>query len=169
MVQGNRGQTPISRGLRRASAADFSPDSAAVNGKDSKQWFVGVTVPVSAAGTVRASFVERETEVVSGGADAKVSQWALGYEHALSKRTALYAVYADIDKEEIGDRPRFRTFRSERNPPVDARGILSAGCGTRFARTVLACARNSPHIPGYGGDDGPVVGELQRALPASHS
>lgn len=71
--------------------------------------------------------------------------------------------------EEIGDRPRFRTFRSERNPPVDARGILSAGCGTRFARTVLACARNSPRIPGYGGDDGPVVGELQRALPASHS
>lgn len=43
-----------SYGLRRASAADFSPDSAAVNGKDSRQWFVGVTVPVGAAGTVRA-------------------------------------------------------------------------------------------------------------------
>ena len=89
-----------SYGLRRASAADFSPDSAAVNGKDSRQWFVGVTVPVGAAGTVRASYVARETEVVSGGPDAKVSQWALGYEHALSKRTALYAVYADIDNNE---------------------------------------------------------------------
>lgn len=89
-----------SYGLRRASAADFSPDSAALNGEDSKQWFVGVTVPVSAAGTVRASYVERTTEVVASGADAEVSQWALGYEHALSKRTALYLVYADIDNNE---------------------------------------------------------------------
>lgn len=46
---------------------------------------------------MRASYVERTTEVVAGGADAEVGQWALGYEHALSKRTALYAVYADID------------------------------------------------------------------------
>ncbi|MBN8440906.1 MAG: porin [Thauera sp.] len=86
-----------SYGLRRASAADFSPDTAAVDGKDTKQWFVGVTVPVSTAGTVRASYVHRKTEVAAGGADAKASQWALGYEHALSKRTSLYAVYADIN------------------------------------------------------------------------
>jgi len=86
-----------SYGLRRASAADFSPDTAAVDGKDTKQWFVGVTVPVSTAGTLRASYVSRKTEVAAGGADAKASQWALGYEHALSKRTSLYAVYADIN------------------------------------------------------------------------
>ena len=85
-----------SYGVRRASTVDFSPDSAALSGKDSKQWFLGVTVPVGAAGTVRASYVQRQTEVAAGGADAKASQWALGYEHALSKRTALYAVYADI-------------------------------------------------------------------------
>jgi predicted porin len=46
---------------------------------------------------VRASYVHRKTEVAAGGADAKASQWALGYEHALSKRTSLYAVYADIN------------------------------------------------------------------------
>ncbi len=86
-----------SYGLRKASAADFSPDTAAVDGKDTRQWFVGVTVPVSVAGTVRASYVHRKTEVAVSGADAKVSQWALGYEHALSKRTSLYAVYADIN------------------------------------------------------------------------
>jgi predicted porin len=84
-------------GLRRPSATDFSPDTAAVNGEDTRQWFVGLTVPVRAAGKLMASYVHRKTEVSTSGGDAKVSQWALGYEHALSKRTALYAVYADIN------------------------------------------------------------------------
>ena len=33
-------------------------------------------------------------------------------------------------------------------------GIPYAGGGTRFARTVIACGRNAPHIPGYGGGAG---------------
>ena len=29
--------------------------------------------------------------------DARAGQWALGYEHALSKRTSLYGTYASIN------------------------------------------------------------------------
>ncbi|MDO9599523.1 MAG: porin [Azoarcus sp.] len=81
-------------GVRRADSIDFSPDGA-FGGEDSKQWMVGLTVPVGAAGKVLGSYTRRTTELAVGS-DAKSSQWALGYEHALSKRTSLYAAYSDI-------------------------------------------------------------------------
>ncbi|ATE59478.1 porin [Thauera sinica] len=84
-------------GIRRADNGDFSPDTGATEGEKTKQWFVGVTVPAGAAGKVLASYVARKTEAVAGGDDAKAGQWAVGYEHALSKRTAIHATYAKID------------------------------------------------------------------------
>ncbi|MBV2204918.1 MAG: porin [Pseudomonas sp.] len=63
---------------------------------DRDQWMVGVTVPVGAAGAVLASWTQAEDDKL-GGAEAR--QWALGYTHALSKRTGLYAVYADIKND----------------------------------------------------------------------
>lgn len=87
----------VAYGLRRAGLGDFSPDTGAREGADSRQWMLGVTVPVGAAGKLLASWTERRTEVAAGGADAAARQWALGYEHGLSKRTSLYAAYADID------------------------------------------------------------------------
>jgi predicted porin len=61
-----------------------------------KQWLVGATVPFTAADKLQVSYSRRvtEQEFLSGGSDLKVGQWALGYEHALSKRTALYAQFA---------------------------------------------------------------------------
>ncbi|TAH43203.1 MAG: porin [Betaproteobacteria bacterium] len=84
-------------GIRRADRGDFSPDTGASEGEKTRQWFVGVTVPVGQAGKVLASYVARKTEAVAATDDAKVSQWALGYEYALSKRTAVHATYAKLD------------------------------------------------------------------------
>ncbi len=62
-----------------------------------KQWMVGATVPVGAAGNVLVSYsrnkIDSDVVAVDG---AKASKWALGYTHSLSKRTNLYAVYAKI-------------------------------------------------------------------------
>jgi len=55
-----------------------------------KQWMLGATVPVSAAGSVMVSYARNKTE------DAKASKWAVGYSHALSKRTNVYAAYGKI-------------------------------------------------------------------------
>lgn len=90
-------------GVRRVDSIDFSPDGV-TGGEDSKQWMLGVTVPVGAAGSVRASYTRRTTEVAAGGSDAKSSQWAIGYEHALSKRTSLYAAYSDINNNGAAER-----------------------------------------------------------------
>lgn len=67
-----------------------------------KQWAVTAAVPVGAAGKVQASFVRRKSEI-DGGDDARVSQWGLGYEHALSKRTAVYTAYSDINNKGAAD------------------------------------------------------------------
>lgn len=65
-----------------------------------KQWAVTAAVPVGAAGKIQGIYVRRKSEVDTAGvSDAKVSMWGLGYEHALSKRTAIYTAYADINNK----------------------------------------------------------------------
>lgn len=72
-------------------------DAAGVEVNDRDQWMIGLTAPVGANGKVLASWTEAEDDRL-GGAEAR--QWALGYTHALSKRTGLYAVYADIKNDD---------------------------------------------------------------------
>ncbi len=74
--------------------------------KKSKQWLIGATVPVGASGKVLASYVHRKSELTSAAegsfgtnSDAKSSQWALGYEYAMSKRTSIYTAYSDINNK----------------------------------------------------------------------
>lgn len=66
------------------------------------QWLVGVTVPVGANGKVLASYNRRVSDFdAAGQGDARVGQWAVGYEHALSKRTSLYAAYAHQNQNSV--------------------------------------------------------------------
>lgn len=89
-------------GIRRSDSADFSPDTGASAVKDSRQWLLGATVPLGADGKLLASYVRRSSELAAGHGDAKAGQWALGYEHALSKRTVLYTTYASVNNNGVG-------------------------------------------------------------------
>ncbi|RZT04037.1 Outer membrane protein (porin) [Duganella sp. CF402] len=61
--------------------------------QDSSDALIGLTAPVSTAGTVIASFIRKnDKEVANRDAD----QWAIGYSYALSKRTSTYVAYAKI-------------------------------------------------------------------------
>ncbi len=62
---------------------------------DAKSYLLGATVPVGVAGNVLVSYSQRKADFNN----QKASQWALGYTHDLSKRTNLYAVYADISNK----------------------------------------------------------------------
>ena len=63
---------------------------------DVRDWLLGLTAPVGSAGTVIASFAKKNNRAVSN-ADAK--QWAVGYSHALSKRTNLYTSYGRLSND----------------------------------------------------------------------
>ena len=60
------------------------------------EWTVGVRVPVTTAGTISASYAKNSNDVN----DTDVDAWLLGYDHALSKRTTLYAAYMHIGNDD---------------------------------------------------------------------
>ena len=90
-------------GTRRADQGDFSPDTGASEARKSRQWLLGVTVPVGQAGTLLASYTARVSEQLGQADDARSNQWALGYEHALSKRTAIYATVAEVNNNDAAE------------------------------------------------------------------
>jgi predicted porin len=61
-----------------------------------KMWSLGATMPVFTNGTVRFSYSDLSWDRNgAGGSDS----WALGYTHALSKRTTLYTTYTYTDND----------------------------------------------------------------------
>lgn len=73
-------------------AAAYGVDNPEGGDNNTRKFMVGVTVPVLKAGKVLASYNQARHE--DGD---RASQWAVGYDHALSKRTTLYTAFADID------------------------------------------------------------------------
>lgn len=63
---------------------------------DRRNWFVGVTVPVGNF-SVLASYGQVKDRTL---ANADADKWAVGVRYALSKRTELYADYAQIDNDD---------------------------------------------------------------------
>ncbi|NRR32760.1 porin [Oxalobacteraceae bacterium] len=67
--------------------------STAPKNVDSNEILVGATAPVGPAGTLIASFIRKNDKLAS---NQDADQWAIGYSHALSKRTSTYVAYAKI-------------------------------------------------------------------------
>lgn len=75
-------------GVAKAHLA-FADTRAELGGASLKDrnYLVGVSAPVGAAGSVQASWIRNDLRDLSSGAS---NQYAIGYTHALSKRTNLY-------------------------------------------------------------------------------
>ena len=58
-------------------------------------WTVGVSAPIGAAGSVSLAYGQYDGDGNGNEADS----WSLGYTHALSKRTSLYAMYARLSTD----------------------------------------------------------------------
>jgi predicted porin len=63
-----------------------------------RTWLVGATAPLGPTGTLRVAYSRVRAKGVANDAD----QWALGYVHDLSKRTALYANFSRVDNDGTG-------------------------------------------------------------------
>ncbi len=62
-------------------------------------WNIGAAVPVSAAGTIVASYAQAKLKQVAVD-ENKIKSWTLAYTHALSKRTTAYAGYTQINRDD---------------------------------------------------------------------
>lgn len=85
-----------------------------------KSWMLGGVIPVSERGKVLASYVQTKLDV-SGGADQKAKQYAMGYQHDLSKRTAVYGIYAKISTNSAAEgRYSLAGVNTTNDPVTDA-------------------------------------------------
>jgi predicted porin len=75
--------------------ADNKIELAGTSQKD-RNWLLGVSAPVGAAGTVMASYVRNDVKDIDQG---KSNQYALGYSYAMSKRTNLYTSYSYLKND----------------------------------------------------------------------
>ncbi|GAC1321650.1 MAG: porin [Collimonas sp.] len=78
-------------GVAKAAFA-YQKNSSDLQTVDNKNWMIGVTVPVSLAGKVLASYIHSTDNTVATANSG--SQWALGYTYDWSKRTTLYTSYS---------------------------------------------------------------------------
>lgn len=62
-------------------------------------YMLGVAAPVGAAGVIKASYNRYEREVFTDN-ELKADQLSLGYEHNLSKRTAVYGTYSYLKNKD---------------------------------------------------------------------
>jgi len=78
---------PAATATTNAFGYTFAPS------QDSTDALIGVTAPVGTAGTLMASYIDKNDKEF---ANRDASQWAIGYNYALSKRTSTYVAYAKI-------------------------------------------------------------------------
>jgi predicted porin len=72
-------------------------DSLAGPSTKDDNWLVGATVPITPADAVLASWIRNNVKDVPAG---KTNQYALGYTHALSRRTSLYTSAAYVKNDD---------------------------------------------------------------------
>ena len=91
------------------------------DGASNKVWSLGAAMPVFGNGKIHASFARVDWDK-NGAGNSDI--WALGYSHALSKRTTLYTTYTSADNDRnvlkaagpVGN----TAFRDERNSTFTA-------------------------------------------------
>jgi predicted porin len=71
-------------------------DAAGVTTADANAVLVGLTIPVSAAGRVLASYNRRDDKMA---ANVDMAKYSIGYTHDLSKRTTLFTSYAHLTQD----------------------------------------------------------------------
>jgi predicted porin len=113
-----------------------SPESAKGRDNTRKLFLIGATAPVGKDGLVRFAYTDLKNDSLvvdtvgktAGKDDAK--QLALGYVHNLSKRTAVYATYAQIENSRDSN---FRTTSESSLGAVTGKNYSSFEFGIRHS------------------------------------
>ncbi|MFZ3083658.1 porin [Rhodoferax ferrireducens] len=82
--------------LFAAYAVEETESGILGNKRDQNDAHIGLSAPVGKAGTVMVSYIKKTDDLK---ADADAEQFAIGYIHKLSKRTALYTSYAQVSND----------------------------------------------------------------------
>jgi predicted porin len=78
-------------------------NAAGVKSDDRNSYMLGLSAPIG-AGSIVGSYIKANNDVVN----VDIDQYAIGYIHALSKRTSLYTGYAHTETDRAADIDRFQ-------------------------------------------------------------
>ncbi|MCL2591126.1 MAG: porin [Betaproteobacteria bacterium] len=121
-------------------AAPVTPD------KDSKltQWMIGATFEITPNDLALASYGRAAENNLDGNGKRAISQWAIGYEHALSKRTVVYSQFAmQNHNAAFNDAGVFYTYRHDSTVGSVACSNLNTGCDALYRRGFAVGFRHS--------------------------
>lgn len=106
------------------------------------QWMLGATFKVTPNDKILTSYT-RGQENDTGAGKPRISQWAVGYEHGLSKRTALYAQYAAQSWNDAARGPvGFKSFKGDDGVGGVGFTQLSGGGAAAYRRGIAAGFRH---------------------------
>lgn len=77
----------------------YNKASAGSDDDKTKLWNIGVSVPVTAAGSVKVAYANIKVTNNYNAAELKANSWGVDYEHNLSKRTTAYVGYSRISNK----------------------------------------------------------------------
>jgi len=113
--------------------------------KDSKltQWMIGATFKVSPSDSILTSYSRASENKLDDNGARRISQFAVGYEHALSKRTVLYSQFAmQSHNKAFKDAGAFYTHRHDSTVGSPACSNLSSVCSPLYRRGFTAGFRH---------------------------
>ena len=100
-------------------------DQNANNGLDYKAYSVGAAVPVTAKGTVVASFANSDVGNTAAGVDQGAKAYTLAYTYALSKRTTAYTAYTSTSNERNTDTVHYGVGLAATEAGLKTKGIVA--------------------------------------------
>ena len=105
-VQYNFGPAAVSLFVGQQKLGDATlPNAgllAAANGYDKKNfWALGLNAPIGANDMIKAGYGQAKFKGVAGVGDDKGKAWDIVYLHSMSKRTTAYAMYGNLDVEDV--------------------------------------------------------------------
>jgi predicted porin len=115
--------------LHGAYEFDKGENAAGVKTRDQKNSMIGVSAPVSANGTVLASWIHRNDKLIDNG---DVNQWSLGYTYALSKRTNLYTSYARVNNQSAATAGNASNYFGSAIPAGNDPSLFNVGVRHQF-------------------------------------
>lgn len=83
--------------------SDITVGALKVDAYASNSFYLGAKFMLNGSDAVKAAYVRRGELGDPSAANTKVSQWSLGFDHAMSGNTSVYALYTKMDNDDLSD------------------------------------------------------------------
>ena len=100
-------------GQRKSNAAAYNRLVGVNDDVKTRQWMLGATFRITPNDSILTSYTRVQEDGLIDDVKSRIGQWAIGYEHALSKRTVLYSQFAKQSWNNDAETWRFHSIQTD--------------------------------------------------------